>query len=92
MKKQDLFTIVLQCCFLFNERQSHNKASLHNKILSTPLFMVTSRGKREPTRDTVHNVCVKIFLSFFFFFTIPNSQNMFLPHELQQICINSTCK
>ena len=90
--KTGFFTIVLQYYFLFNERQSQNEASLHNcikPISSAPLFTVTSCGKREPTGKKVHNVPVTIFLRVFF--TIPNSQNMFFPHELQQICINSTC-
>ena len=38
--------------------------------------------------------CTTFVLQFFlgYFFTVPNSQNMFFPHELQQICVNSTCK
>ena len=38
--------------------------------------------------------CTTFVLQFFwgYFLTIPNSQNMFFPHELQQICINSTYK
>ena len=35
-------------------------------ISSAPLFTVTSRGKREPTGDKVHNVRVMIFLRVFF--------------------------
>ena len=63
--KTGFFAIVLQCCFLFNERQSQNEASLHIPILFAPLFMVISHGKREPTGDKVHNVHVTIFLGVF---------------------------
>ena len=89
--KTGFFTIVPQCCFLFNERQSQNAASVHNPNLSALLFMVTSHGKKEPTGDNVHNVCVTIFLGFFFFFFwggyySKQSKHVF-PHELQQICV-----
>ena len=87
--KTGFFTTVPQCCFLFNEWQSQNEATLHNPILSAPLFAVTSHGKREPTGDKVHNVRVAIIFGGIFF-TIPNRQNMLFPHELQQMCINST--
>ena len=88
--KTGFFSIVPQCCFLFSERQSRNEASLHNKISSAPLSTVTSHGMREPTGDKVHIVCVMIFLRVFFYYS-EQSENFFL-HELQQICINRTCK
>ena len=44
-------------------------ASLHNPILSAPLFMVKSHGTREPMGDKVHNVCVMIFLRVFFHYS-----------------------
>ena len=59
--KTGFFTIVLQCCFLYNERQCQNEASLHKKILSAPLFTVTSCGKTECPADKVHNIHVTIF-------------------------------
>ena len=47
-------------CFLFNERQFQNEASLHNPNSSASLFTVTSCGKREPAGDKVYNICVTV--------------------------------
>ena len=56
-------------------------------LLCSPLQAVV----RESAQRTK---CTTFMLRFFpgYFLTVPNSQNMFFPHELQQICINSTCK
>ena len=58
--KARYFAIVLQSCFLFNDKQSQNQA---------PRFTVTSHSKREPSGDKAHNVRVTIFLKVFFYYS-----------------------
>ena len=86
-RKHDFWPLYHNAAFF--SMRGNLKMRLHciKPILPAPLPTVTSHCKREPTGDKVHNIHVMIFLRVFFY-----CQNMFFPHELQQICINSTCK
>ena len=91
--KQD-FSALHRSAAFFSMRGNLKKRLLCiNPISSAPLFIVTSRGKRKPTGDKlVHNVRVKIFRGVVFFYYSKQSKHVFFSQELQQICINSTCK
>ena len=59
-------------------------------LLLCSRLQAVARESPKGTKSTTFQL--GFFSGYFFFFTIPNRQNMFFPHELQQVCINSTCK
>ena len=89
-QKQDFSPLYRNAAFFSMRGNLKTRHHRLKPISFAPLCAVTSCGQREPTGDKVYTFMLGFFSEYFF--TVPNSQNLFFPHELQQICINGTCR